>query len=201
MPRFIDGYDLSRGVQSHSQVSQCLSVTTATPAVPRPALPWSWLLPGASVGLTEHIAAAGPCVPGTCARRPETCLAGQEMPAELAVCGSGERDEPSNRRKPSLEACSGYNTPSVAWRCEEPHFKSPTVCSASPLLSRQIVQFVREWSGLTAMKQRVVRRSGQLFCSPALAFEEATKQQTKPNSTKRYGQSFSFCFVFMTWRG
>nr|KAF6354160.1 zinc finger RANBP2-type containing 3 [Pipistrellus kuhlii] len=49
-----------------------------------------------------------------------------------------------------------------------------------------IVRFVREWSGLTAMKQRVVRRSGQLFCSPALAFEEATKQQTKPNSTKRY---------------
>lgn len=49
-----------------------------------------------------------------------------------------------------------------------------------------ILRFVREWSGLTAMKQRVVRRSGQLFCSPALAFEEATKQQTKPNSTKRY---------------
>ncbi|XP_005868936.1 PREDICTED: DNA annealing helicase and endonuclease ZRANB3 isoform X1 [Myotis brandtii] len=49
-----------------------------------------------------------------------------------------------------------------------------------------ILRFVREWSSLTAMKQRVVRRSGQLFCSPALAFEEATKQQTKQNSTKRY---------------
>ncbi|XP_016061742.1 PREDICTED: DNA annealing helicase and endonuclease ZRANB3 [Miniopterus natalensis] len=49
-----------------------------------------------------------------------------------------------------------------------------------------VLKFVREWSSLTAMKQRVIRKSGQLFCSPALAFEEITKQQAKQGSTKRY---------------
>nr|XP_030738933.1 DNA annealing helicase and endonuclease ZRANB3 isoform X1 [Globicephala melas]XP_030738934.1 DNA annealing helicase and endonuclease ZRANB3 isoform X1 [Globicephala melas] len=49
-----------------------------------------------------------------------------------------------------------------------------------------ILRFVREWSSLTAMKQRIIRKSGQLFCSPILALEEITKQQTKQNSTRRY---------------
>ncbi|XP_012783662.2 DNA annealing helicase and endonuclease ZRANB3 isoform X2 [Ochotona princeps] len=49
-----------------------------------------------------------------------------------------------------------------------------------------ILRFVREWSSLTAMKQRIIRRSGQLFRSPILALEEITKQQSKQSSTKRY---------------
>ncbi|XP_031236994.1 DNA annealing helicase and endonuclease ZRANB3 isoform X2 [Mastomys coucha] len=49
-----------------------------------------------------------------------------------------------------------------------------------------ILRFVREWNRLTAMKQRVIRRSGQLFCSPLLALEEITKEQAKENSTRRY---------------
>ncbi|XP_036057883.1 DNA annealing helicase and endonuclease ZRANB3 [Onychomys torridus] len=49
-----------------------------------------------------------------------------------------------------------------------------------------ILRFVREWNSLTAMKQRMIRKSGQLFCSPALALEEITRQQAKGNSTKRY---------------
>ncbi|KAM6174475.1 DNA annealing helicase and endonuclease ZRANB3 isoform 2-T2 [Erethizon dorsatum] len=49
-----------------------------------------------------------------------------------------------------------------------------------------ILRFVREWNSLTAMKQRIIRKSGQLFCSPVLALEEITKQQAKQNSTKRY---------------
>ncbi|XP_077603975.1 DNA annealing helicase and endonuclease ZRANB3 [Crocuta crocuta] len=49
-----------------------------------------------------------------------------------------------------------------------------------------ILRFVREWNSLTAMKQKIIRRSGWLFCSPILALEEITKQQTKPHSTKRY---------------
>uniref|UniRef100_A0A8C2QQT2 DNA annealing helicase and endonuclease ZRANB3 n=1 Tax=Capra hircus TaxID=9925 RepID=A0A8C2QQT2_CAPHI len=49
-----------------------------------------------------------------------------------------------------------------------------------------ILRFVREWSSLTAMKQKIIRKSGQLFRSPALALEEIAKQQTKQNSTKRY---------------
>ncbi|KAM4859384.1 DNA annealing helicase and endonuclease ZRANB3 isoform 1-T4 [Thomomys bottae] len=49
-----------------------------------------------------------------------------------------------------------------------------------------ILRFVREWSSLTAMKQRVIRKSGQLFHSPILVLEEITKQQTKQHSTRRY---------------
>ncbi|XP_012932353.2 DNA annealing helicase and endonuclease ZRANB3 isoform X3 [Heterocephalus glaber] len=49
-----------------------------------------------------------------------------------------------------------------------------------------ILRFVREWNSLTAMKQRIIRRSGQLFSSPVLALEEITKEQAKQNSTKRY---------------
>ncbi|XP_005390819.1 PREDICTED: DNA annealing helicase and endonuclease ZRANB3 isoform X3 [Chinchilla lanigera] len=49
-----------------------------------------------------------------------------------------------------------------------------------------ILRFVREWNSLTAMKQRIIRKSGQLFCSPVLALEEITKQQAKQNTTKRY---------------
>ncbi|XP_078002956.1 DNA annealing helicase and endonuclease ZRANB3 isoform X2 [Phascolarctos cinereus] len=47
-----------------------------------------------------------------------------------------------------------------------------------------ILKFVREWNSLTAMKQRIIRRSGHIFCSPILALDEITKQQTKQNSTK-----------------
>uniref|UniRef100_A0A2K6M8K3 Zinc finger RANBP2-type containing 3 n=1 Tax=Rhinopithecus bieti TaxID=61621 RepID=A0A2K6M8K3_RHIBE len=54
------------------------------------------------------------------------------------------------------------------------------------LILLTILRFVREWSSLTAMKQRIIRKSGQLFCSPILALEEITKQQTKQNCTKRY---------------
>ncbi|ELV10218.1 Zinc finger Ran-binding domain-containing protein 3 [Tupaia chinensis] len=53
-------------------------------------------------------------------------------------------------------------------------------------LFSKILRFVREWSSLTAMKQRVIRKSGHLFCSPIIALEEIAKQQTKQNSTKRY---------------
>ncbi|XP_038206056.1 DNA annealing helicase and endonuclease ZRANB3 isoform X1 [Arvicola amphibius] len=50
----------------------------------------------------------------------------------------------------------------------------------------RILRLVREWDSLTAMKQKMIRKSGQLFCSPVLALEEITKQQAKENSTKRY---------------
>ncbi|XP_012582928.1 PREDICTED: DNA annealing helicase and endonuclease ZRANB3 isoform X1 [Condylura cristata] len=49
-----------------------------------------------------------------------------------------------------------------------------------------ILRFVREWSSLTAMKQRIIRKRMQLFCSPILALEEITKQQAKQHCTKRY---------------
>uniref|UniRef100_A0ABM5F498 DNA annealing helicase and endonuclease ZRANB3 isoform X1 n=1 Tax=Pogona vitticeps TaxID=103695 RepID=A0ABM5F498_9SAUR len=50
-----------------------------------------------------------------------------------------------------------------------------------------ILRFVREWSALGAMKQRIIKKSGQQFSSPILAAEEMlSKQQAKLNSTKRY---------------
>ncbi|XP_014796624.1 PREDICTED: DNA annealing helicase and endonuclease ZRANB3 [Calidris pugnax] len=49
-----------------------------------------------------------------------------------------------------------------------------------------ILRFVREWSRLTAMKQRIVRKSGQIFCSPLHAAEELSKKQSTLSSTKRY---------------
>ncbi|XP_057626810.1 DNA annealing helicase and endonuclease ZRANB3 isoform X2 [Chionomys nivalis] len=50
----------------------------------------------------------------------------------------------------------------------------------------QILRLVREWNSLTAMKQKMIRKSGQLFCSPVLVLEEITKQQAKESSAKRY---------------
>ncbi|CAB1327527.1 unnamed protein product, partial [Coregonus sp. 'balchen'] len=50
----------------------------------------------------------------------------------------------------------------------------------------QILRFVQQWSTLTAMKQRLIRRSGLLFCSPVLALDELTSTQRKHSSTKRY---------------
>uniref|UniRef100_A0A8C0ZBZ7 Zinc finger RANBP2-type containing 3 n=1 Tax=Cyanistes caeruleus TaxID=156563 RepID=A0A8C0ZBZ7_CYACU len=49
-----------------------------------------------------------------------------------------------------------------------------------------ILRFVKEWTHLTAMKQKIVRKSGQIFCSPILAAEELSKKQSVGSSTKRY---------------
>ncbi|XP_038607651.1 DNA annealing helicase and endonuclease ZRANB3 [Tachyglossus aculeatus] len=49
-----------------------------------------------------------------------------------------------------------------------------------------IARFVREWWCLTAMKQRILRKSGQRFSSPALALEEIMQPLSKQICTKRY---------------
>uniref|UniRef100_A0A8C0F6R1 Zinc finger RANBP2-type containing 3 n=1 Tax=Bubo bubo TaxID=30461 RepID=A0A8C0F6R1_BUBBB len=49
-----------------------------------------------------------------------------------------------------------------------------------------ILRFVKEWSHITAMKQKIVRKSGQIFCSPIHAAEELSKKQSVVSSTKRY---------------
>uniref|UniRef100_A0A7M4E9Y7 Zinc finger RANBP2-type containing 3 n=1 Tax=Crocodylus porosus TaxID=8502 RepID=A0A7M4E9Y7_CROPO len=49
-----------------------------------------------------------------------------------------------------------------------------------------ILRFVREWSNLTTMKQKIIRKSGQIFQSPILVAEELSQQQARPSSTKRY---------------
>ncbi|NXF81769.1 ZRAB3 endonuclease, partial [Sclerurus mexicanus] len=49
-----------------------------------------------------------------------------------------------------------------------------------------ILRFVKEWTHLTAMKQKIVRKSGQIFYSPVHAAEELSKKQPVGSSTKRY---------------
>ncbi|NWS95751.1 ZRAB3 endonuclease, partial [Mionectes macconnelli] len=49
-----------------------------------------------------------------------------------------------------------------------------------------ILRFVKEWTQLTAMKQKIVRKSGQIFYSPIHAAEELSKKQSVGSSTKRY---------------
>ncbi|NXG44259.1 ZRAB3 endonuclease, partial [Psilopogon haemacephalus] len=49
-----------------------------------------------------------------------------------------------------------------------------------------VLRFVKEWNHLTAMKQRIVRKSGQIFCSPIHVAEELSKKQLVASSTKRY---------------
>ncbi|XP_077176332.1 DNA annealing helicase and endonuclease ZRANB3 [Paroedura picta] len=50
-----------------------------------------------------------------------------------------------------------------------------------------ILRVVREWNSLTAMKQRIIRKSGQIFSRPILAAEEIlSQQQAKLGCTKRY---------------
>ncbi|NXC28279.1 ZRAB3 endonuclease, partial [Campylorhamphus procurvoides] len=49
-----------------------------------------------------------------------------------------------------------------------------------------IRRFVKEWTHLTAMKQKIVRKSGQIFYSPIHAAEELSKKQPVGSSTKRY---------------
>ncbi|XP_078147234.1 DNA annealing helicase and endonuclease ZRANB3 isoform X2 [Centroberyx gerrardi] len=50
----------------------------------------------------------------------------------------------------------------------------------------QVLRFVREWSGLAAMKQKLLRRSGLLFHSPSLGLEQLAAAQRPHSSTKRY---------------
>ncbi|XP_072305884.1 DNA annealing helicase and endonuclease ZRANB3 [Eucyclogobius newberryi] len=50
----------------------------------------------------------------------------------------------------------------------------------------QVMRFVQEWSGLTAMKQKLLRRSGTLFHSPNLGLQQLASNQRPHASTKRY---------------
>ncbi|XP_061840944.1 DNA annealing helicase and endonuclease ZRANB3 isoform X1 [Nerophis lumbriciformis] len=50
----------------------------------------------------------------------------------------------------------------------------------------QVLRFVQEWSGLAAMKQKLLRRSRLLFHSPSLGLQQLAAAQRPHNSTKRY---------------
>ncbi|KAJ8003681.1 hypothetical protein DPEC_G00150850 [Dallia pectoralis] len=50
----------------------------------------------------------------------------------------------------------------------------------------QVLRFVQQWCSLTAMKQRLLRRSGLVFQSPILALDQLAHSQRNHHSTKRY---------------
>uniref|UniRef100_A0A3Q4HCV7 Zinc finger, RAN-binding domain containing 3 n=1 Tax=Neolamprologus brichardi TaxID=32507 RepID=A0A3Q4HCV7_NEOBR len=50
----------------------------------------------------------------------------------------------------------------------------------------QVLRFVMEWSGLPAMKQKLLRRCGLLFHSPTLGLQQLSAAQRPHSSTKRY---------------
>lgn len=50
----------------------------------------------------------------------------------------------------------------------------------------QVLRFVQEWSGLPAMKQKLLRRSGVLFHTPTLGLQQLAAAQRPHSSTKRY---------------
>ncbi|KAK2856896.1 hypothetical protein Q5P01_005631 [Channa striata] len=50
----------------------------------------------------------------------------------------------------------------------------------------QVLRFVQEWSGLAAMKQKLLRRSGLVYHSPALGLQQLAATQQTRSSTKRY---------------
>ncbi|XP_056286890.1 DNA annealing helicase and endonuclease ZRANB3 isoform X2 [Pseudoliparis swirei] len=50
----------------------------------------------------------------------------------------------------------------------------------------QVLRLVQEWSGLAAMKQKLLRRGGLLFHSPTLGLQQLAAAQSPRCSTKRY---------------
>ncbi|XP_034408782.1 DNA annealing helicase and endonuclease ZRANB3 isoform X3 [Cyclopterus lumpus] len=50
----------------------------------------------------------------------------------------------------------------------------------------QVLRLVQEWSGLAAMKQKLLRRGGLLFHSPTLGLQRLAAAQRPHSSTKRY---------------
>ncbi|XP_034096487.1 DNA annealing helicase and endonuclease ZRANB3 [Gymnodraco acuticeps] len=50
----------------------------------------------------------------------------------------------------------------------------------------QVLRFVQDWSGLAAMKQKLLQRSGRLFHSPTLGLQQLAAAQRPHSSTRRY---------------
>ncbi|XP_019724009.1 DNA annealing helicase and endonuclease ZRANB3 isoform X3 [Hippocampus comes] len=50
----------------------------------------------------------------------------------------------------------------------------------------QVLRFAQEWSGLAAMKQKLLRRSRLLYHSPTLGLQQLANARQPHNSTKRY---------------
>uniref|UniRef100_A0A672FH77 Zinc finger, RAN-binding domain containing 3 n=1 Tax=Salarias fasciatus TaxID=181472 RepID=A0A672FH77_SALFA len=62
----------------------------------------------------------------------------------------------------------------------------PEAFSRRPEHRTQVLRFVREWSGLSAMKQRLLRRGGMVFGSPGAGLQQLAAAQRPHSSTKRY---------------
>lgn len=49
-----------------------------------------------------------------------------------------------------------------------------------------VLRFVREWQSLSAMKQRLIRKSGHIFSNPGLVLETIMKDERRQSCTKRF---------------
>ncbi|KAM8934000.1 DNA annealing helicase and endonuclease ZRANB3 [Pelodytes ibericus] len=124
--------------------------------------------------------------------RPETSGAADADRCEESVCFPAYE---------GLLFCASRHTDRIYLYCKEGR---PLNCNFIPLdivlgnwddlpealqhkLNRSaVLRFVREWNSVTAMKQRIIRKSGLIFRSPLLALGDLSKQQSTQNSTKRY---------------
>ncbi len=62
-------------------------------------------------------------------------------------------------------------------------------CPPAPL---QVLRFVQEWSSLTAMKKKLLRRSNLLFHSPTFGLQQLAAAQRPHSSTKRSDCSWKY---------
>lgn len=74
-----------------------------------------------------------------------------------------------------VEGSSGFLVPSLRLNVEWDVLSFPL----------QVLRCVQEWSGLAAMKKKLLRRSGLLFHSPTLGLQQLAAAQRPHSSTKR----------------
>ncbi|KAI1899764.1 hypothetical protein AGOR_G00065110 [Albula goreensis] len=165
--------------------------------------------PPAPVGVepeTEGGAVSGREEKDGCVTKESTCHSpASHSHTEESICDpEPDPTDPADCSLPlyeGLKFCASRNTDRIYLYTKE---GSPLNCNFIPLdikldswedlptafrrqeNRRQVLRFVREWSTLTSMKQRVIRRSARLFHSPILALEEITNGQRRQSITKRY---------------
>ncbi|XP_029695932.1 DNA annealing helicase and endonuclease ZRANB3 isoform X2 [Takifugu rubripes] len=116
----------------------------------------------------DNVAGGGSCLPPdhTHDLRAATCLS----PAADANDDEANNEEESSTTKPvylGLQFCASQYTDRI-------------------YLYTKVLRFVQEWCSLSAMKQKLLRRSGLLFHSPILGLQQQAAAQRSQSSTKRY---------------
>ncbi|XP_011604466.1 DNA annealing helicase and endonuclease ZRANB3 isoform X1 [Takifugu rubripes] len=151
----------------------------------------------------DNVAGGGSCLPPdhTHDLRAATCLS----PAADANDDEANNEEESSTTKPvylGLQFCASQYTDRIYLYTKD---GAPLSLSFIPLDIKltnwddlpkafsgrkenriQVLRFVQEWCSLSAMKQKLLRRSGLLFHSPILGLQQQAAAQRSQSSTKRY---------------